>query len=664
MGTDEQTLQAWSDYINEYEQKLQDAKQQSDSTMQDSTASNADRFGAASDYLAQEQYLQQLQTEYQRLQDMHDGGQPLPDTVNFHVAGVGAMCQNNVGLLSSVSQDSFLSGNDVSVFHTDFCNVYLKSTTTVIPDSVDSYSGTQGNIYAAGGIADFTGSPFYSYDIRDTMGYCSTVSGQSIYGGYGVRVGTNIRIVSDVSTINFPSDIPTIATGDPSAYLQIATANQSIYYGLSVIGIGKQYNFGNTDVSTESPWDYFNDNILPDLHDNQNAVFPNGYNPDPEKPEPEMPEIAGEQENGGHDVTMNDPSGIGGGFGFMTQYALRAADINDLGAKLWAGFDRTKPNVDDYINNFEYRVNLSTGSVNFVDIMEFFVSLRVYPFALGNVSGISPAGNNFYIGAGTEPIVMNNIIHTMDSYVGVLDCGDLELPFWFGDYREYSLNITLYLPYCGSAQLNAADIMGGKLHCFYLIDFCTGACTGYCTCTTWDGVTFPVAAIPGQVGADVPMSGNNANRVAARMFGDRITFIENMVGVAKSGVNAVTSTIGGNPFAGLSGMFSEMLNSGFKNLRQDAEKMERGAIGCPVLGSAGGFSGFSDSISAYVQIRTPIYPDVSQYSDTVGLPSSEHVTIGSCSGWCQFVNVDVSGINADNNAQQTIKSLLQSGIYI
>lgn len=418
------------------------------------------------------------------------------------------------------------------------------------------------------------------------------------------------------------------------------------------------------DVDPENPWDFFNDNINPDI-DPDNSIFPNGYDPVPDKPDPDKPDYPGDVENGGDNIEPNDTTGIGGSFGFLTQYALRGADIENIGRLLWAGFDPNDPGIDSYLQNFVYLVSTDTGSVNMADILEFFVSLKMYPFPLGNVHTLTAAGHNLYIGAGTVPLAMTNIIHTMDSYSGTLSAGSVSVPFWFGDFRDYQCEITLYLPYCGTVQLNPGDVMGGTLECMYEIDFCTGGCTAYCYCTTWDGLKFPVASVPGQIGADVPMSATNAGRVASRVIGDRITAVENMLSTVKYATTGIGAMMQGNFAGAVRSGISAFIDPAIADQKQLAGMGERGAISAPVLGSGGGFTAFKNPATAYVQVRSPFYPDVSEiYPDAVGDPAAAAVTIGDCSGFCQFVNVDVSGITTDAGDQQAIRAALANGVYI
>ena len=390
--------------------------------------------------------------------------------------------------------------------------------------------------------------------------------------------------------------------------------------------------------------------------------------PDP-RPDPEPPED--DAEHGGDDIEPTPVTGLGGTFGFTTQYAMRGNQLEQLGSALWAGFDRNNPDIDAFIQNFVYSVDPDTGSVNMADIMEFFISLRAYPMPLGNLTSITSVGTDFYIGSGTAPLRLPNgttpfteNLHTADSYIEPVNAGTVSVPFWFGDYRDYKTEITLYLPYCGTAELNPADVMGCTLDCTYVVDLSTGSCTAYVWTTTWENRRYPVAILPGQLGVDIPITATNAGRVGARLLGDRINFAENIMSVLKNtatGIGAVTS---GNIGTGIRATMSAFIDPAIQEQKQLAGMADRGAIAAPMLSGGRGLAAFRNPATAYVQVRSPYYAVPEKYADTVGDPAATRVQIRDCHGFNQFVNVDVSGITTDAADQAEIRRALENGIYI
>lgn len=405
------------------------------------------------------------------------------------------------------------------------------------------------------------------------------------------------------------------------------------------------------------PWQYENFQVNEFTEDDVPGPSPG---PGP-KPEPEPP---GGDEHGGDDITLPSIDGLGGTFGFITQYALRGSQLQELGNKLWSGFNSSNPDIDDYLQNFVYRVDLNTGSVNMSDIMEFFVSLRAYPLPLGNLTTVTAAGNDFYIGSGAEPLAFTSTLHTADCLLAEIDAGSVSIPFWFGDYRDYQTEITLYVPYCGTAELNAADIMGGTLTATYVVDLSTGSCTAYVMCDTYDGHTYPVAILPGQLGVDIPITASNAGRVGARLLGDRINVAENLLGVAKNGITGIGAIMSGNFAGAMRSGVQAFIDPAINEQKMLSGMGERGAIAAPMLSGGRGLAAFKNPATAYIQVRSPFYAVPSNFPDAVGDPAAVSVRIGDCSGFCQFVNVDVSGIATDADDQRAIRAALESGVII
>lgn len=642
MATPTETLQAWDDYISEYERNL------------NAKTSTMDVTNAATrrDYGKQAAHLQALKQKYSYLQNYYAQYGVLPADVSFP-----ALTNAGAGMYRTTA------GGEVK-------------TVVLVP----GVSGT--TIVTA---PDFSGTLSSSSESIQTVGYHDGNGAQSGNNKYGMRLtGTNYgdTTITWTTTGAIFTGMSTstgyygeswkwwAASLDTNANIELLNTTGNQINGHAFQG-GTYFDLFAGTVPTETPWDYYNTRILPTINPD-NAVFPDPYNPEPEKPEAEYPELPGEGENGGADIEPNDTTGIGAGFGFLTQYALRGTDIEILGKLLWAGFRTgSQQDIDNYLMNFVYNVSADTGSMNFADIMEFFVSLKMYPFPLSNITTLTAHGNHIHVGSGYTAIGDNpdlprfpSTIYTMDSYLGKISAGSVYLPFWFRDYRDYTIQITLYLPYCGTVELNPGDVMGGTLDCDYYVDFCTGACTAFVECTTWDGHKIPVATVPGQIGADVPMSATNAGRIASRIYSDRITSVENMVGALKAVTTGVGAIMSGNYGGAARQGFAAFIDPAINEEKIKAWQMGRGAISAPVLSAGGGFTSFCNPPTAYVTYRSTFYPQIGNYPESVGTPATEQVTINSCTGFCQFVNVNVSGINAEAYAKQQIIEALAAGIFI
>lgn len=362
--------------------------------------------------------------------------------------------------------------------------------------------------------------------------------------------------------------------------------------------------------------------------------------------------------------------GVGGTNGFITQYSLTAAQIAEIGRLLWLSF--TDP---DYYKNFLFTLT-TTGTLNLSNLLDYFVSLRVYPFPLINVPSHAAAGQDMWIGAGLVPLSFNTNLHTINNYADYIDAGSCTIPRYYNDFRDFAhTQIMLYLPYCGTVQLNPADVVGSTLHAQYAVDFATGGVTAYVDCTTWDGSQFVIAVLTGSIGADIPLTASNAAQIAARIAGDALNFAGTVGEAISSDVGRSAQAIGSaatgdvvgaaigvaNTYAGRIGGALDVAQTGLQIATAEGVKM-------PMLSGGRGFGSFGAPQTAYVQIRRGIYAEGQQpaqgFKEAYGEAYAKPVQVSLCAGFTVFANVDTSGLKCDAMEREQVKKMMQAGIYI
>lgn len=385
--------------------------------------------------------------------------------------------------------------------------------------------------------------------------------------------------------------------------------------------------------------------------------------PTPPRPEPDPPT---DEENGGDDILPPSTLGVGATMGFVTQYCLNASQISELGALLWTSF--TDP---DYWKNYMFSLALDTGSFNTSALLDYFVSLRVYPFPLLNVPSYAAWGQDMYVGTGVVPLHFTTSLHCINTFADWVDAGSCSIPFTFGDFRDYNQEITLYLPFCGTVQLEPADVLGGTISAKYAVDFSSGACTAVVMIETWDGHNYPIAILPGQIGADVPLTATTAGQVAARLGSDVLNVAGILLDGAKGAAGAVAPMVAGaateNPAmiaTGAAQMAGNNVNTVAGLAGQALNMATRPGIGAPMLSGGRGFSSFGCPQKCYVQIRRPFYDEPTNYESTEGHPAAEQVIVSSCLGLARFVNPNVASIEAMEEEKEEIRRRLATGVII
>ena len=671
----QQTPEQWAAFISDAETKLAEKKEAMDSTLNSATASETEKINAVHDYHTQEQYLDWVKSKYNEFVDT--GEIPADMHIDIDVSGSLYKYDRNDGEGLKVRTAVVPIQPELSSYSTKLRIAPLNTGTYTLFTSEDLVMTVTATAPA--------GSPIWidvRYDIGNYAGVnwrfnCVNATNNGYItatGRWAQQTGLNPGTFNWYGGAWFKygyaggdtwANIPvwgqwTSAIWSVEPYEPSGTSNPDGLLAFFVAQI-------QIDGDVDTPWDFYNDDVLPGLSDPDNAIFPRGWDPIPDRPAPDPPDFPEDTENGGSDIILPRPEDVGAGSsGFITFYALSAGQLGTLAQLLYTSFD-TEPN---YFKNFLLFSFGTTGSINVSDIMSMFISMRQYPFSLINLSSHRAVGNNFYIGSGKYPLDFGSALHSINAldYVSIGDC---EIPFWYGDFRDYSMQITLYLPYCGTVELNPADVLGGKLSGEYWIDFCTGACTAYVVVKTWDGKQFPIAQLPGQIGADVPVTATNSGQISARLGGDVLNVAGTLLGGAKSVINQGANAI----MAGLTGDLGKTASSGAGALlteyqtgielgKQLAGIGERGAIAAPMLSGGRGFSSFNNAPTAYVQVRSPFYSLPGNYSSTAAYPATQTVTLSSCSGLCAFYNPLVNGVSANDEEKKALRQALQTGVII
>lgn len=482
-------------------------------------------------------------------------------------------------------------------------------------------------------------------------------------------------------------------------------------------------HFKTGDITDESfkaglqPWQYVDrDNPEPENNGTENT---NDFDPtDPNQMPPYTPEpppTPGGEEGHNPDnpeLSLGDTEDVPGDSveddehrdtpiqfpvsAFMTQYVLTASDVYNMGRTLWSAVGDPNSNV---AANF-WKTYTSTGTVNIANLMDFFVSVKCFPFDMTNIAygWQAPA---MTVGTGAVPI-LNSSVWVLGVSTYIVDCGTVPTnikPFALGvnsnayDFRNYvNCEITCFLPYCGTVELNPADVFPYTLSCKYFVDMLSGSCTAVVWAERPDGEV-PVASKTGQIGKIVPISATNVMTVA----GQAISGVGNMVqtvgealislatkqalGATQAPINEASknkeylqematyksnqdsiSEYGAGASKGMN--LAAGAISGVGNL------MSRKGIGAPALSAGTGLEAMHISERPYIVIRRLNYSSPNNYAHTTGFSTTDgggennKPTIGSYSGWTVFQNPDLSGIVATKEELDEIKYLLETGVYL
>lgn len=360
-------------------------------------------------------------------------------------------------------------------------------------------------------------------------------------------------------------------------------------------------------------------------------------------PEPE------DADSTGDDIRDTDfnVSVIGAGNNFVTLYAMSSDGVSDMGKQLWASL--SDPTYWQTVGT----VFSNDFSINPADMLKYFLSLRYFPFNLSDLPHLTSPG--VFIGRATAPLSPSTGIPfplRLRKSICQLDGGSLTIRRKFNDFRDFEpcTTVQIHVPFCGTVDVPASEVVGKTLYLTYKIDLQTGAMLG--VIAVQSNTYYVIATVAGSCGASIPITANN-----------NIEFLQRIATVAGSGISGgISGGIKGASVGGEVGAVAGAIVGGVG-----------GGVGAlaglpPVTvhkqGNASGFANLGGVPCAYVTIQRQRYTIPENYGHTSGYACDVSETVGNLSGFAVCENVDTSGLSCNATERAEIKRLLESGIYI
>lgn len=574
--------------------------------------------------------------------------------------GVDYICFFADGYESSFHTNTAYSYAWLSVKRSD-----LAGGTLTFGDGNDPFCGflLDGDAYVLGG-----------FDMTIPMDYITeAVSETPLTRGFNLLRAYGSPLIA-TSTIHIYAIYPISKILEAAQQRTNITKAGTKYYGVTNQSYYPVYHTDNSpawELANGEPVD-----VIPELRNWQlGRIYNNDFTWEDIPPYNPNPPV-GDEESG--DRIPNQYRFFGAATNFITQYALTAAQVAEFGEYLWTSWADTLGEPTDMWKNFKILLTGGdTGSVDVGSTLDFIVSLKLFPFDL-LISGIDTfiIQNNIKIGTGAYPIEVSGVAKLLPAII-YIDAGHLDVPKPFGTFQDYeNMNVSVYLPYCGTVKLNPADVVGYRLRCRYSVDLQSGNCVAVvekCTYGQDDNTYYNVAVAPGQIGCMIPISATNSGQLASQRISDALSAINTIGGAFGNTLNTGASTLssffrgGGDEFTG--GTANAKLlgiapNAVSKLAGQANNMLSRAAVDCPALSGGVGLASFVEPASAFLQMRYGIYDPPANYNKSVGKLSTHSGILSEYSGFTICENVDVSGFTCHEDERAEIKALLESGVYL
>lgn len=401
----------------------------------------------------------------------------------------------------------------------------------------------------------------------------------------------------------------------------------------------------------------------------ETELYPEDFEPfDPFNPDDG---VASEDDEG--DIELGDLSGLTMASAFCKQYIINNDGIDVLGSSLWGSLSQydvsTRQNMIDnfYLlqknNSLDYELTLS-------NIIDYFTSLRYYPITdLPNLSGNTTFSKYITVGTGAKAIdvaddsALKGGCYTVKNNVFQIDGGTVQIPdaSSFIDL-EPNVSCSVYVPFCGTVELQPSQIFGSTLSLKYGVDLTTGSMIAILMKNK--SATFPIAVLQGQIGFDVPLTGNNYN---TQMISASIAQQQHDIRKNQTIANGIFDTAGGLVSGDAGGVLTGIAKAAVAHITNDnLMKLQYPIMfgTSPIqVGTASSLASMLAPQYAYVQFVRHNSREISQYGSVFGKVTNKYGKIGDNYGLVICKNPKLN-IDATATEKEEIKSLLSTGVFV
>lgn len=280
------------------------------------------------------------------------------------------------------------------------------------------------------------------------------------------------------------------------------------------------------------------------------------------------------------------------------------------------------------------------------------------------------------------PVDLSTIQPTLTTYKisfaesGYFDCGSVAITPYYDDFRDYSpyTSMELYLPLCGTVDIDTAYFMGHSLSITYYYDYTSMSCSA---CIYRDGITL-YKVVNGSIGAQIPLtslrmgeyqSAIHALENAEKQNEMRMASALVSMGISAAGIIAAPAT--GGTTLGLTALGLNGVKTGMETLNAHDDiqyQYEHKQPAIAQTGASDSQNGFCvGSMYPYLFIKRPkMIPGYNSdvYAHTIGYACNVNARIGDMSGYTVATNIDTSGIHATADEINAIKQAFSKGVYL
>ncbi|MBO5810865.1 MAG: hypothetical protein J6R32_08585 [Bacteroidales bacterium] len=334
-------------------------------------------------------------------------------------------------------------------------------------------------------------------------------------------------------------------------------------------------------------------------------------------------------------------------------YGLNATQLNAL--VTWINTGYQPASNDQFINDFK--------GVNPAEYITSVTYMPCYPIPTGTDEMIN-------IGPLSTSVTGRKISY---EYGVLIDVGSYPLSREYNDFRDYKpyTAVSLYVPYCGTIELNPANYYGRTINVKLMVDMSTGTCTGLIFAND-----MLIDSIQGQCGISIPLAAFNMGEYQNAIVNAQYQLKQAqrsedaaMIGLGISMIGGtLTATTGIGLAAGIAGSIYSYYKltaarDNIENIEYNIEHMQPKQSNIS-SGSPTNSQGFERDCRLIITRPNDLETDISIYGHTVGYMTNKQGTLADFHGFTQCSNADLSGIPLTSSEISAIHEALKKGVYL
>lgn len=310
--------------------------------------------------------------------------------------------------------------------------------------------------------------------------------------------------------------------------------------------------------------------------------------------------------------TLDLPTKGAVGSGFVKLYDISDQHLQDLCAFMWD---------DSLLTNLGRLFN---------DPREIIVGIMVFPFKPTHTT------QNVNIHAGNLDTGITADLLTQE--YETISAGSCRVPKGDSDFMSFApyRKIKMFIPYCGEHELDPSAVYGSTLRLYYHISFFSGNVIAEVRRQFDDGDEEPMWFFQGQVGFQIPISGEDFTRTISTLL--------------QAGVGAAANVVMGN-VGGIIKSAGQLVSG---NLAPSVQYSQ----------AAGANSAFLSCQQPHLIFSCPIKAYDGDQDEYIGNTYHKTMKLDDCSGFTKCFEAHLEGLDATNTELEEIENFLTSGVII